>query len=107
MPSIQRKNVAAATANALNGLKHSKIGEGGALLTVYASTPTAGGTMTMSAEGGNLNLFDLAAVNIEGSADVVSTNDDLVLIDEPVGPGDLFLGVDTQIGNFNILIEEG
>jgi len=107
MPSIQRKNVAAGTANALNGLKFSKIGPNGAFITIYGSTPTAGGTMTFSAEGGDREIFNLCEVNIEGSADVVGTNTDLLLLDEPVGPGDLFLGVATQIGNFNVLIEEG
>jgi len=107
MPSIARKNVAAATANALNGLKFSKIGPKGALLTLYASTPTAGGTMTFSGEGGDRLVTDLAEVNIEGSADVVSTDVDLIFADEPMGPGDLFLSVDAQIGNFILFIEEG
>lgn len=107
MPSIARKNVAAGTANALNGLKFSKIGPKGALLTLYASTPTAAGTMTFSGEGGDRLVTDLAELNIEGSADVVSTNDDLIFADEPMGPGDMFLSVDTQIGNFVLFIEEG
>jgi len=102
-----RKNVAAGTANALNGLKFSKIGPKGAFVTVYGSTPTAGGTMTFSAEGGDREIFNLAEINIEAAADVVDTDRDLLLIDEPVGPGDLFLGVDTQIGNFLVLIEAG
>jgi len=107
MPSIQRKNVAAGTPNAVTGLKFSKIGRNGAFVTVYGSTPTAGCTMTFSAEGGDREIFNLAEVNIEGSADVVSTQDDLLIAEEPVGPGDLFLQINTQIGNFNILIEEG
>jgi len=107
MPSIARKNVAAATANALNGLKFSKIGPKGALLTLYASTPTAGGAVTFSGEGGDRLVCDAAELNIEGSADVVSTSDDLIFADEPMGPGDLFLSVEAQIGNFVLFIEEG
>jgi len=107
MPSIIRKNVAAGTANAINGLKFAILGPKGALITLYASTPTAGCTMTFSGEGGNRLVTDLAQVNIEGSADVVSTDVDLIFADEPMGEGDLFLSVDTQIGNFALFIEEG
>lgn len=107
MPSICRDNVASGTANAVNGLKFSKIGPAGAVLTLYASTPTAGGTMTFSGEGGDRLITDLAAVNIEASADRVDTSTDLVFADEPMGPGDLFLSVDGQIGNFRLFIEEG
>jgi len=107
MPSISRKNIAAGVANAINGLKFSKIGPKGALLTLYASTPTAGGTITFSGEGGDRLVTDLAELNIEGSADVVSTDVDLIFADEPMGPGDMFLSVDAQIGNFILFIEEG
>ncbi len=107
MPNIMRKNIAAGTDNALNGLKFSKIGVNGAFLTLYATTPTAGGTMTFSGEGGDRLLSDLAAVNIEIAADVVDTQRDLIFAEEPMGPGDLFLSIDGQIGNFNLLIEEG
>jgi len=107
MPNIMRKNVAAGTENALNGLKGSTIGPNGAFLTLYGSTPTAGATMTFSGEGGDRLVSDLAAVNIEIAADVVDTGRDLIFAEEPIGPGDLFLSVDTQIGNFNLLIEEG
>ena len=106
-PSIQRKNVAAGTANALANLKFSKIGPRGAFVTVAGSTPTAGGTMTFSAVGGDKEIFHLAEVNIEIAADVVDMSRDVLLDAEPVGPGDLFLSIDTQIGNFNVLIEEG
>jgi len=107
MPSISRKNVAAGTANALNGLKFSKIGPNGAMLTLYASTPTAAGTVTFSGEGGDRLLTDLAETNIESAADRVDTSIDLIFADEPMGPGDLFLSVDAQIGNFILFIEEG
>jgi len=106
-PQIARKNVAAGTENALNGLKFSKIGSNGAFLTVYASTPTAAGSITFSAEGGDRALIDLGETNIEIAADVVDSGRDLMLLDEPVGPGDLFLAVNAQIGNFLVLIEEG
>jgi len=47
-----------------------------------------------------------AAVNIEISADVVDTQQDLVLDREPVPPGKQFLAVDAQIGNVLVVIEQ-
>jgi len=41
MPSIRLSNIAAGTANALDGLQFQDIPEPGALVTIYASTPVA------------------------------------------------------------------
>jgi len=103
MPSISLKNVAAATANALDGLQFQNIPDGGALVTIYASTPTAGGTIDFSV--GTEQFLSLCEVNIEGSADVVNTNVDMVLDREPVPAGKMFLPVNTQIGNVLVVIE--
>lgn len=106
MPSIIRKNVAAATPNALTGLKNNTVGPAGAFISLFASTPTAAGTMDLTAEGGNLLLSDAAQINIEGSADVVAIPNDVVVLNEPVGPGEVFLAVNAQIGNFAIFITD-
>lgn len=105
MPSIMDQNVAAGTANALDGLRFQDIPEGGALLTLYASAAVTGGTITLAAEGGDRTLVETAEVNIEASADVVDVDRDLVLKEEPVGGGKLFLTTAAQITNFLLTIE--
>ena len=104
MPSIMLKNVVAGTANALDGLQFQDIPEPGALVTIYASTPTAGGLISYSV--GTERFLVAAAVNIEKSADEVNVNSDLVLDREPVPPGKQFLAVDAQIGNVLVVIEQ-
>ena len=104
MPSIMLKNIGAGTANALDGLQFQDIPEPGALVTIYGSTPTAGGLISYSV--GTERFLVAAAVNIEISADVVDTQQDLVLDREPVPPGKQFLAVDAQIGNVLVVIEQ-
>jgi len=104
MPSISRKNVAAATANAVDGLQFQDVPEGGALVTIYASTPTAGGAISYSV--GTERFLVTAEVNIEGSADVVSTESDMILDREPVPAGKQFLATEAQIINFLMVIED-
>lgn len=106
MATIARKNIAAGTANALTGLPNNTVGPDGAFVSLFGSTPAAGGTMTLKAEGGNLLLSDLAAVNIEAGADDVEIPNDCVVLNEPVDAGELFLSVDAQIGNFIIFITD-
>jgi len=103
MPSIALKNVAAATANALNGLQFEDIPAGGALVTIYASTPTAGANIDYKV--GTEDFLDGAEVNIEIAADVVDTDRDLVLNREPVPSGKQFLAVNGQIANLLVVIE--
>jgi len=104
MPSIKLANVAAGTANALDGLQFQDIPEPGALVTVYGSTPTAGGLVSYSV--GTERFLVAAAVNIEGSADVVNTHVDLVLDREPVPAGKQFMAIDAQICNVLVIIED-
>lgn len=106
MPAIMLKNVAAGTANALDGLRFQEVGPNGALVTLYASTATAGGNVDFSVGGGDQDVLRAAEVNIEASADVVDTDRDLVLKEEPVPPGKMFLGANDQIINFLLVIEE-
>lgn len=103
MPSI-RINNAAVSANAIDGLKFQDIPDGGALVTIYASTPTALGTIGYSV--GSEDFLQAAAINIESAIDVVDTQRDMILDREPVPAGKQFLSVELQIANFLIVIED-
>jgi len=104
MPSIMLKNVAAGTSNALDGLQFQDIPEPGALVSIYASTPTATGTISYSV--GTERFLVAAEQNVEIVADGIDTSRDLILDREPVPPGKQFLAVDTQIGNVLVVIED-
>ena len=104
MPAIRLNNVAAGTANALDGLQFQDIPEPGALVTIYASTAVALGLISYSV-GTERFLVD-AAPNIELSADVVLTDADMVLDQEPVPAGKQFLAVDAQVCNVLVIIED-
>ena len=104
MPSIRLSNVAAATANALDGLRFQEIKQPGALVTVYATTAVAGGTIDYGI--GSESFLVAGSVNIESGADLVETERDKVLDREPVPPGKQFLAVDGQVANILVVIEE-
>jgi len=104
MPSIMLANIAAGVANALDGLQFQDIPEPGALVTIYASTAVALGTISYSV--GTERFLVNAAINIETSADRVSTDTDLVLDREPVPPGKQFLAVEAQVANMLVVIEQ-
>jgi len=104
MPSIMLSNVAAGTANALDGVQFQDIPEPGALITIYASTAVALGTISYTV--GTERFLVLAAINIEQNADQISTNIDLVLDREPVPPGKQFLSVEAQVANVLVVIEQ-
>ena len=103
MPSIRLSN-AGVQANALDGLQFQDIPEGGALVTIYASTAAALGTISYSV--GTERFLVLASVNIEQSADEVNVNVDMILDREPVPAGKQFLSVEGQIANILIVIED-
>lgn len=105
MPSIMSQNEAADQANVLQGNKFEEIPPGGAILTLYASTPVTTGAVSLDVEGGGRSVLDSAEVNIEASADVVDVDRDLVLDREPVGEGKLFLATEAQVINFLLVIE--
>jgi len=104
MPSICLKNVAAGTANALDGLQFQDIPDPGALVSIYASTPTATGTISYSV--GTERFLVAAEQNVEIVADGIDTSRDMILDREPVPAGKQFLAVDTQIGNVLVVIED-
>jgi len=103
MPSIRLSNVAASTANCLDGLQFQDLPVPGALVSIYATTAVAGGNISYSV--GTERFLVASSVNIESSADVVSTERDLVLDREPVPAGKQFLAVDDQIANVLVVIE--
>lgn len=103
MPSIRLSNQGV-QANALDGLQFQDIPEPGALVTIYASTAAALGEISYSV-GTERFLVD-ASINIEGSADVVNSQVDMVLDREPVPAGKQFLAVQLQIANVLVVIED-
>lgn len=103
MPAIMLKNIPAGTANALDGLKFQEIPQGGAFVTIYASSAAAGGRLSYSVE--NEDHLVNAEPNVETSADVVDTDRDLILDREPVGSGKQFLSTSAQITNVLLVIE--
>jgi len=104
MPSIRLTNVAAGTANALDGLQFQDVPEPGALVSIYASTAVALGTISYSV-GTERFLVD-ASINIEIAVDAVDTNRDMVLDREPVPAGKQFLAVVGQVANLLVVIED-
>jgi len=103
-PSIRLSNVAAGTANALDGLQFQDIPGAGALISIYASTAVALGTISYSV-GTERFLVD-ASINIEQNADEVNVNVDMILDREPVPAGKQFLAVDGQVANVLVVIED-
>ncbi len=104
MPSIRRSNVTAPTPNDLDGLQFQDIPEPGALISIYATTAVAGGTIDYSV--GTERFLVAASVNIEQNPDEVNTRVDLVLDREPVPAGKQFLAVNLQVANYLVVIEQ-
>ena len=104
MPSIRLTNVAAGTANALDGLQFQDIPEPGALVSIYASTAIALGTISYSV-GTERFLVD-ASINIEIAVDAVDASRDMVLDREPVPAGKQFLAVVGQVANLLVVVED-
>jgi len=104
MPSIKIVNQGT-VANALNGLKFSKLA-GPALISLYAAGVTAGDTISFSV--GDREILTLGQPNIEISADVCDTGRDQILFGEPAEGGeDLFMPVTvTTATNFLVVIDE-
>lgn len=104
MPAIMLKNVAAGTANALDGLQFQDIPEPGALVSIFGTTAVAGGNIDYRV--GTETFLQAAEVNIEAAADVVDNDRDQVLMREPVPAGKQFLAVNAQVCNLLVVIEQ-
>lgn len=104
MPSISRKNVAAGTSNALDGLQFQDIMEPGALVSIFATTAAAGGTIDYRV--GSEVFLQGAECNLEGAiVDVVDNDRDGLLFREVVPAGRQYLAVNAQPVNFLLSIE--
>jgi len=99
MPSIRRQ-VSAATENALDGLKFRTQGSP-ALVTLAASTETA--TETVSFSVGNNDYLVSANMNVR-TDDTVSLEDDVLLQQEAVPPGEYFLQFPACTGTIDFLL---
>jgi len=102
MPSIRVNNVAAGTANALDGLQFQVL-DMPALVSIYASTAVATGAISYSV--GSKQYLDNCPVNTEQNADEVNTSFDQVLFRQAVPAGKQFLPVATQVCNVLVVIE--
>jgi len=103
MPVIQLKNQAAGTENIVSGLAFQDIPEGGALVSIFATTAAAGGTLSYNV--GNERFCVAAQLNIESAVDVIDMARDVLLDREPVPSGKQFVAIDSQVGNVRIEIE--
>lgn len=103
MPAHQAVNIAAGTANAMNGLDFEYMPTRGGWISFWASTPTTGAQVTLRVATQNY-LVD-AEPSVEVAADVVDGQRDQLLYREPVGGGRIFVAVATQIANFRIVME--
>lgn len=90
MPAIKVANQATTT-NAVNGLKFEDVPRGGALASLYASAVTVTDTIGFSV--GSEDFLVNANPNIEISADVVDTDRDQILFQEPVPAGKIFVPI--------------
>lgn len=103
MPSTAIKNQGD-SANAMNGLNFEDIPPGGALVSLYASCVTVGDTIGFKV--GSEDFLVDAQPNIEASADVVDTDRDQLLFQEPVPEGKIFIPVAvTTALNFLLVLE--
>lgn len=101
MPAIKVSNQATNT-NAVDGLKFSRINRP-TRLSAWLSAVTVTDTVSISVD--QTDYLVNANPNIEASADVVDTDRDQVLFDEPVRKGQLFVAVTaTTAVNFLIVL---
>jgi hypothetical protein len=99
MPAIKLVNQTT-NANVLNGLKFQDLLRP-ALISLYASAVTATDRVSYSVD--SEDFLDSAAPNIEASADVVDTDRDQILFQEPVPAGKQFLPI-TATTAVNVLL---
>lgn len=103
-PSIKVSNQATA-ANALNGLKFSKLATA-ALISLWVAAVTVTDVVSLSV--GDREVLFNANPNLEISADVVDVSRDQILFAEPAEAGeDLFMPITAGTAvNFLVLIDE-
>lgn len=87
-----RVTVPATTGDALANNKFRLIPENGALITLYGSCVTNGDTFGLAVNDRDI-VQNGEELNIEIAADVVDTDRDLILLNEPVEGGQLYMPV--------------
>lgn len=101
MPSL-RFRVAATTTDALANRKFATIPMRGAIMNLWCSCVTATDTWGISVGDRDI-IVNGSAMNIESATTVVDIDRDQVVMNEPVGGGQLFLPVTvTTAANFLI-----
>lgn len=103
MPVIKR-TVSAAAENAVQGLRFATL-KGPALVSLFASTETAGETVTCGV--GDLSVLENAVMNVQTTVGVVDTGKDQLLFREPMAAGQIVLAVPAVAATvtFELLIE--
>jgi hypothetical protein len=91
MPTI-KGNAAAATGNALEGVKFSVIPNSGAAVNMWISCAANGGTFGLAIGDRDIVIPGTEA-NVEVAADVIDVARDQVVFNEIVGPGQLYLPI--------------
>lgn len=91
MPALAFR-VASTTSDALNNRKFSVVPVGGAVLSLWGSCVTKSDSFGISVGDRDI-MVDGSIMNIEASADVVDTDRDQRLFEEPVEGGQLFMPV--------------
>jgi len=91
MPTIKPPG-GATSPDALSNLQFAVIPLGGAILNMFASGATAADTVGLSI-GDRAVMVAGSECNIELSADVITTDRDQLIFNEPVPAGQLFLPV--------------
>lgn len=97
MPTI-RRTIAAATDDALQGLKF-KVQGSPALVTLTASSPTGGETLSFSV--GSQEFVSQALVNLEIASQVIDQERDVILQQEAVPAGEYYLAVPAVAADFS------
>jgi len=100
MPAIRRV-VAAATDDALNGLKFKTQGLP-ALVSLYASSATAGEDLSFSV--GSVSFLTSGEINLEVANQVIDLERDGLLVQEVVPAGEYFLEVPTVTADMSFLL---
>jgi len=100
MPTI--KAAGGTNSDLFSNLKFADIPPRGALLNMYVSCVTNGDTFGISVGDRDL-IANGTEPNIEESADVINTDRDQVLFNEPVGGGHIFVPV-TVTTEINVML---
>lgn len=100
MPSLSFKS--ATSTDALNGRTFNVIPQGGAIMNLWIAGANATDVWGLSV-GDKVIAVQGSRMNLEAAADSIDTDRDHVVIDEVVGPGQMFMPV-TATAEVNVLM---